>query len=103
MNADERRSAFIRVHAFSKPAYFSTNFFCPNPGKLTVSFVDSPAPSRRRTNPRPYFECLTYDPGVNSAEVEAVVGCGFFGRLPDVWPIWRLRCLKKSAIESALS
>src|SRR5205085_2735893 len=31
--------------AFSSPAYFSINFFCPKPGKLTVSFAPSPVPS----------------------------------------------------------
>src|SRR6185312_16349228 len=37
------------------PAYFSTIFFNPNPGKLIVSFASSPSPSRRRMVPRPYF------------------------------------------------
>src|SRR5215213_6044896 len=94
----------ILSYAFSSPAYFSTSFFCPKPGKLTVNFADSPAPSRRKTSPRPYLECLTYEPGVISLEggVGAAAGFEIFGTLPDVWPIWRLRCLKNSAIESAL-
>ena len=46
----------LRVHrlAFS-PANFSTSFFSPTPGKLTVIFALSPSPSRRTTVPRPYL------------------------------------------------
>src|SRR5687767_7644914 len=51
-------------HAFSSPAYFSTSFFWPKPGKLTRSLAASPTPSRRSTRPRPYFGCLTCVPGV---------------------------------------
>src|SRR5215213_7164676 len=94
----------ILSYAFSSPAYFSTSFFCPKPGKLTVNFADSPTPSRLNTSPRPYLECFTYEPGVNSFDGDGVgAGLETFGTLPDVWPNWRLRCLKNSAIESTLS
>src|SRR5215210_6157617 len=53
-------------YAFSSPAYFSISFFCPKPGKLTVSLAASPVPSRRRTRPRPYFGWRTCVPGVKS-------------------------------------
>src|SRR5829696_5471713 len=60
------------AQAFSRPAYFSTSFFWPKPGKLTRSLAASPTPSRRRTRPRPYFGCLTCVPGVKpAAEDEA--------------------------------
>ena len=36
--------AAAESQAFSNPAYFSINFFCPKPGKLTVSFAPSPVP-----------------------------------------------------------
>src|SRR5688500_4238581 len=52
------------VYAFSSPAYFSTSFFWPKPGKLTKSLAPSPTPSRRSTRPRPYFGWRTCVPGV---------------------------------------
>src|SRR5215207_10922586 len=59
------------AQAFSRPAYFSTSFFWPKPGKLTRSLAASPTPSRRRTRPRPYFGCLTCVPGVKPADDDA--------------------------------
>src|SRR3954470_3195074 len=53
----------LPFYAFSSPAYFSTSFFWPKPGKLTRSLAASPTPSRRSTRPRPYFGCLTCVPG----------------------------------------
>src|SRR5919112_3660279 len=64
----------FRIHhyAFSSPAYFSTSFFWPKPGKLTRSLAASPAPSRRRTRPRPYLGCLTCVPGAKPPPEEEV-------------------------------
>ena len=47
------------------PAYFSTIFLSPYPGKLIVSFASSPSPSRRKMVPRPYFGCFTVAPTEN--------------------------------------
>src|SRR3954452_14319067 len=58
------------AHAFSNPAYFSISFFCPKPGKLTVSFAASPVPSRRSTSPRPYFGWRTCEAGAKSPPAE---------------------------------
>src|SRR5580692_4660593 len=44
------------------PAYFSTSFFNPYRGKLTVILASSPSPSRRTTVPVPYFGCSTVMP-----------------------------------------
>src|SRR5260370_23431423 len=54
------------------PAYFSTSFLSPYPGKLTVSLASSPSPSRRTITPRPYLGCSTVDPDFRGA-------CGFSG------------------------
>src|SRR5215213_5882554 len=59
-------------YAFSSPAYFSTSFFWPKPGKLTRSLAASPTPSRRRTRPRPYLGCLPCVPGAKSPPEEEV-------------------------------
>src|SRR6185369_16215669 len=56
---------FFCVHSTLIPAYFAINFFSPYPGKLTVTFVSSPVPSRRRTVPRPHLVCSTVEPGPN--------------------------------------
>ena len=87
-----------------------------------VNFTLSPDPSRRSTNPRPYFSCLTCEPGINSlplseedepeglpvpaalsrSNADALVGFGVsplpasFGLLPMPF------LLKNSAIASAL-
>jgi hypothetical protein len=45
------------------PAYFAISFFNPYPGKLTVTLVSSPLPSRRNTVPCPYFACSMVEPG----------------------------------------
>src|SRR5436309_12881535 len=64
----------LRIHhffyAFSSPAYFSTSFFWPKPGKLTRSLAESPVPSRRSTRPRPYLGWRTCVPGTKPAPVE---------------------------------
>src|SRR5205085_8056213 len=53
----------LRVHQFLfKPAYFSTSFFKPKRGKLTVILASSPSPSRRTTVPVPYLGCSTVIP-----------------------------------------
>src|ERR1700749_961666 len=65
-------SFILHPYAFSSPAYFSTSFFWPKPGKLTKSLTASPAPSRRRTRPRPYFGCLTCVPGAKPPPAEEV-------------------------------
>src|SRR5256885_11012244 len=66
------------------------SFFCPKPGKLTVNFAASPAPSRLRTRPRPYFGWRTCVPGVKPASafgVEAALreeeALRVFDMLPD--------------------
>src|SRR5579883_86357 len=57
----------LRVHSsILIPAYFSTSFFKPCPGKLTVSLASSPSPSRLNTVPRPYFGCCTTEPAPNA-------------------------------------
>src|SRR5262245_23364620 len=53
----------LRIHQFRfSPAYFSTSFFNPIPGKFTVILASSPSPSRRTTVPVPYFGCCTVWP-----------------------------------------
>src|SRR5471030_631629 len=53
----------LRVHQFLfNPAYFSTSFFSPKRGKLTVILASSPSPSRRTTVPVPYLGCSTVMP-----------------------------------------
>src|SRR5271169_2240323 len=47
---------------FFNPAYFSTSFFNPYRGKLTVILASSPSPSRRTTVPIPYLGCSTVIP-----------------------------------------
>src|SRR5579872_4357191 len=56
---------FFGIHSTLIPAYFAINFFKPYPGKLTVTFVSSPEPSRRSTVPRPHLVCSTVEPGPN--------------------------------------
>src|SRR5438270_9100879 len=113
-------------YAFSSPAYFSTSFFWPKPGKLTVSLAESPAPSRRSTSPRPYLGCLTCVPGTKSppedveddaappARVVAFVragggcwrgasGCADCLAAAALRLIWSPRWRKNSAMESTLS
>src|SRR4051795_8819172 len=63
-------SFILHPYAFSSPAYFSTSFFWPKPGKLTRSLAASPVPSRRRTRPRPYLGCLTCMPGAKPPPAE---------------------------------
>src|SRR5205085_12097421 len=72
------------AQAFSNPAYFSTSFFWPKPGKLTRSLAASPVPSRRRTRPRPYFGWRTCVPGAKSPPVEDDVDEGGAVRPPPV-------------------
>src|SRR5215217_3713444 len=115
----------LHPYAFSNPAYFSTSFFWPKPGKLTRSLAASPTPSRRSTRPRPYFGCLTCVPGVKPAAAEeeedeedadgrpppaagrgCVGGAGGACRLVSAEAlrrIWSPRWRKNSAMESALS
>src|SRR5262249_40712005 len=53
----------LRIHQFRfSPAYFSTSFFNPIPGKFTVILASSPSPSRRTTVPVPYLGCCTVVP-----------------------------------------
>src|SRR5579863_8064371 len=56
---------FFSVHSTLIPAYFAMSFFNPYPGKLTVTFVSSPEPSRRSTVPLPYLAWVTVEPGPN--------------------------------------
>jgi hypothetical protein len=108
--------------AFSSPAYFSMSFFWPKPGKLTVSLAESPAPSRRRTRPRPYLGWRTCEPGANApaafdeddaegdeagpllppADAARRLGSGA-GGLPVRPANFSPRCRKNSAMESTLS
>src|SRR2546422_7970964 len=54
---------FFGIHqVFFNPAYFSTSFFSPYRGKLTVILASSPSPSRRTTVPVPYLGCSTTIP-----------------------------------------
>src|SRR5579864_5204282 len=74
---------FFGVHSILIPAYFATSFFNPYPGKLTVTLVSSPEPSRRNTVPRPYLACSMVEPGPTfffccgglTAAVLATAGC----------------------------
>src|SRR5581483_542021 len=82
------------VHSTLIPAYFAISLFNPYPGKLTVTFVSSPDPSRRNTVPRPYFACSMVAPGPTFLAFAAfAAGCctggtaglgaaGGFGALP---------------------
>src|ERR1035438_5185590 len=54
---------FRGVHrSLINPAYFSTSFFNPKRGKLTVILASSPSPSRLTTVPEPYLGCMTVAP-----------------------------------------
>src|SRR4051795_10498639 len=54
----------LRIHQLLfNPAYFSTSFFSPKRGKLTVILASSPSPSRRTTVPVPYLGWSTTAPG----------------------------------------
>ena len=54
----------LGVHRFRlSPAYFSTSFLRPTPGKFTVILASSPSPSRRTTVPVPYLGWSTTDSG----------------------------------------
>src|ERR1035438_9011451 len=72
----------LRIHQFLfNPAYFSTNFFNPYRGKLTVILASSPSPSRRTTVPVPYLGCSTTIPvraplRAAGGEMGAVLGGG---------------------------
>jgi len=54
---------FLGIHSTLIPAYFAISFFNPYPGKLTVTLVSSPLPSKRNTVPWPYFACSMVEPG----------------------------------------
>src|SRR5436853_6276527 len=71
-------AAYGSAHrTFSSAACFATNFFGPYPGKVTVSFASSPAPSHLVTTPLPYLSCRTRSPTLKSPASFVVDGdCG---------------------------